>query len=115
MNDKIQLVDISNIGDEWDTELIKDEIQKRFDKIQSIHESSKAKIYFKKHHDNPQGNPKYEVRVSVETPYRTFISEKTDFSAIDAVSNAMDSAEKETRKYFDKKKAERINDKRLSV
>ncbi len=115
MNDKIQLVDIVQMGDEMDTELIKDEIQKRFDKIQSINESSKAKIYFKKHHDNPQGSPKYEVRVSVETPHKTFMSEKTDFSVIDAVTNAMDSAEKETRKYFDKRKAERINDARLSV
>ena len=115
MDENIQLVDVSRMGDEWDTELIKEEIQKRFDKIRKMHEGSKVKVYFKKHHENPIGGAKYEVRVAVETPKKTFMSEKTEFSVIDAVSNAMDSAEKETRKYFEKRNDERISDERLSV
>lgn len=115
MNDEIQLVDIAQMGDDFDIELMKDEIAKKFEKIKKSYENSKMKVYFKKHHESEGGNAKCEVRVSVETPQKTFISDKIDFSVMDAVSEAMDSAEKETRKYFEKKKQEMINESRLGV
>ncbi len=114
MNENIQLVDIAKIGDELDTELLREEILKRFEKIQAIDDRTKLKVYFKKHHETVTGSAKYEVNVTVDTPKKSFKAGNTDFSIIDAVASAMDSAEKETRKHFDKKKSERINENRLS-
>ncbi|NOQ56351.1 MAG: hypothetical protein GQ477_06125 [Nanohaloarchaea archaeon] len=113
MNENIQLVDLGKIGDELDTELLREEILKRFEKIQAIDDRTKIKIYFKKHHKTVTGSAKYEVNVKVDTPKKSFQAGNTDFSVIDAVTSAMDSAEKETRKYFDKKKSERINSARF--
>ncbi|MBW6462242.1 MAG: hypothetical protein K0B07_04310 [DPANN group archaeon] len=109
MNENIQLVDLAKIGDELDTEFIKDEILKHFEKIQKIDDRTKLKVYFKRLHETVTGSAKYEVNVTVDTPKKSFKSGNIEFSVIDAVTNAMESAEKETRKFFDKKNSERIN------
>lgn len=115
MDENIQLVDIAQIGDYFDAELLKDEIRKKFAKVVKVQPQAKLKVCFRKHHDNPLGNPKYGIKVTFVTSRKTFMADKIGYSVLDVVTDAMDSAEKELRTYFEKLKDENISKSRLSV
>ncbi len=109
MNENIQLVDLSSVGDSFDSELVKQEIKRRYDKLSKIYPDSSMKVYFKKHHENPKGGAKFQVKVSYDIPKKRFIFDKMQFSVMDALSEAFDAAEKEIKSYSQKMKDQMKN------